>query len=68
MCHINIGDSLNLRKAVVQRPYCTLPFTMTWMRPLSDLGMKLNSPKPVWMGWVSIRGTGGGEVHGEEVT
>lgn len=68
MYHINIGDSLNPRKATIQRLHCTPSFTMTWIRPLSDLRLKLNSPKPVWMGWVSIKGTGGGEVHGEEVT
>ena len=68
MCHINIGDRLNPRKVVVQGLYCTASFTVTWIRPLSDLGMKLNSPKPAWMGWVSIKGTGGREVHGEEVT
>lgn len=47
MYRINIGDSLNPRKAIIQRLYSMPSFTMTWIRPLSDLGMKLNSPKPV---------------------
>jgi len=67
MCNINIEESLNPRSAVVLRLHCTPSFTMTWMRPLSDLGMKLNSPKPVWVGCVSIKGTGRGEVRGEDV-
>lgn len=45
MCNINIGDSLNPRKAVVQKMHCTLSFTMTSIRPLSNLGMQVNSPK-----------------------
>lgn len=38
------------------------------MRPLSGWGMKLNSLRSAWMGWVSIKRTGGGEVDREEVT
>lgn len=66
MCNINIGDSLNPRKAVVRKLHCTLSFTMTWIRPLSNLGMKVNSPK---LGWtVSIKGAEVGELHGVELT
>lgn len=57
MCHIYIGDSLNPRKAIVQILYCTPSFPMTWIRPLNDLGMKLHSPKPAWVGWVTLKGT-----------
>lgn len=68
MCNINIGDSLNPRKAVVQKMHCTLSFTMTSIRPLSNLGMQVNSPKLAWMGWISIKGAEWGELHGEELT
>lgn len=68
MCSTNIGDDLNLSNMVVQRLYCTLYVIMAWIRPLSDQGMKMNSPKAIRMGWTGTKGIGGVEVLGEEVT